>query len=238
MAKKNNKVKKNETNIDSIVIELLSDTTFSSGCETLGEVDVEVEYDELGLPILGGKALHGLLRDGWLSIANTFKEDFDNNKVFKKLFGLNKSNDEECILRISDAKFYCDITDNVPNDEDIYNLRKWLEYGINNNNITLEMISNLFTKIRTQTSVDDDGVASEGSLRFTRTISRGIKFKAKLDWLVKPDKDDKKYYLQCLALSTLSVKNVGLARNRGRGHVMITLNGDLELTKKLARGGK
>src|ERR1700678_891978 len=53
-------------------IELLSDATFGRGEGTAGEVDVEVEHDDLGLPYVGGKTVHGVLRDAWLSMARAF----------------------------------------------------------------------------------------------------------------------------------------------------------------------
>src|SRR5690606_30147597 len=57
-----------------IVIELLSDTTFGRGEGTPGTVDVEIEHDTYGLPMLGGKSLRGLLRDTWLSMQEHFPD--------------------------------------------------------------------------------------------------------------------------------------------------------------------
>jgi len=48
-----------ETRPDEIVVELLSDTTFGRGEPTAGEVDMEVEHDDLGLPFLGARRCTG-----------------------------------------------------------------------------------------------------------------------------------------------------------------------------------
>jgi hypothetical protein len=57
-----------------LAVELLSDTTFGRGQGTAGEVDVEVEHDGEGLPLVRGKTLHGLLRDAWLSMSVHFSD--------------------------------------------------------------------------------------------------------------------------------------------------------------------
>ena len=232
MAKKKNKDGKKNVIPEYLVIELLSDTTFSTGYETMGQVDTEVDYDNLGLPKVGGKTLHGLLRDGWLTFANKF-ETMDKNNLTEKVFGLEKSNKDKCILRISDALFCGDNNIEEMSLDEIENFRSWLDYyEKENENITSEKLLNLFTSIRTQNSIDHNGISSDGFLRFSRVVNSGIKLKSKLIWFEKPRKDD----LRCLAISALSVRNVGLARNRGRGFVKITLNGDWELTKQLAEG--
>src|SRR5690554_4910085 len=85
---------------ERIVIELLSDTTFGRGEGTPGKVDVEVEHDAYGLPMLGGKALRGLLRDSWLSMQARFPE---LQVAGRRVFGPHGDLEETAILRIGDA---------------------------------------------------------------------------------------------------------------------------------------
>lgn len=203
--------------IDYIEIEFLSDTTFSSGYECVGQVDVEIEHDELGLPMLSGKTLHGLLRDGCLSLKNTFAF---SDELIQRVFGIGKDNSEKAILKISDAKF----------DD---NTREWLNYAENRefSSITAEMVLESLTSIRTQTSIEPNGTPKEGSLRYSRVANRGIKLKSKIIWKEAPTIEE----LKCLSISALAVKHAGWERNRGRGYVKVTLNGDLELTRCIAQ---
>src|SRR5690606_33029012 len=85
---------------ERIVIELLSDTTFGRGEGTPGAVDVEVEHDFAGLPMLGGKALRGLLRDSWLSMQAHFPELAE---AACRVLGPHGDLEEAGILRIGDA---------------------------------------------------------------------------------------------------------------------------------------
>ncbi|MCZ7664460.1 MAG: hypothetical protein M5U22_16700 [Thermoleophilia bacterium] len=55
---------------------------------------------------------------------------------------------------------------------------------------------------------------------------------APLSWLAPPDPQD----CACLALAALATRHGGLARNRGRGHLRITIDGDMEQTRAMARG--
>ena len=81
-------------------IELLSDATFNRGEGTAGLVDVEVEHDEFGLPLIGGRTVRGLLRDSWLSMQACFPNLAD---AAARVLGRSKRLDEGCRLRVGDA---------------------------------------------------------------------------------------------------------------------------------------
>ena len=209
----------NKDIFNNIEIELLSDTTFSSGYENIGSVDIEIDHDDLGLPMLSGKTLHGLLRDGCLSLSKVFNF---KQEVIKRVFGLSKDNDEKSILRLSNARFKSDVI-------------KWIKYAENKKNaeITSNIVLESQTSIRTQTSIDETtGAPKEGTLRFSRVANRGIKLYSTLTWTEEPNEEELKY----LAIACLSVRHAGWERNRGRGHIKVTLNGDLSLTQRLAKG--
>ena len=65
-------------------------------------------------------------------------------------------------------------------------------------------------------------------------VLRGFTFEAALTWIdgYQPDQED----LQVLALCALATRHGGLARNRGRGHLMCTIDGNLGLARRLAEG--
>jgi len=200
-------------------IELLSDATFSRGEGTAGLVDVEVEHDGLGLPFIGGRTVRGLLRDSWLSMQACFPDLADAGA---RVLGRSRSLDEGCRLRVGDALLPAPIQESV---------RGGLERQ--EHPLGPETILAAFTEIRYQTAEDRNrGAPERTTLRSTRVVLRSFTFEAALTWLdgYQPDSAD----LQVLALCALATRHGGLARNRGRGHLKCTIDGDLPRTRRLA----
>jgi hypothetical protein len=203
---------------ERIVIELLSDTTFGRGEGTSGAVDVEVEHDLHGLPMLGGKALRGLLRDSWLSMQEHFPT---LGNAARRVLGPYGDLQETAILRIGDAvieeparTFFIAATEREHHP---------LSAGI---------LLAALTEVRSQTSEERaTGAPARTTLRSTRVAVRGLKLVATLVWLAPPDARD----CECLALAALATRHGGLGRNRGRGHLRITIDGDLAQTRQLTR---
>lgn len=208
-----------QSDIQSIRLELLSDTTFSRGEGCAGVVDIEVEHDELGLPYLGGKALRGLLRDSWLSMRHCFGA---LDPSHKRVFGLEADMDDRSILRIGNA---------VVDSE----TRRWIKAAESRqeNPITSEMVLGALSSIRCQTAEERrTGAPAETTLRSVRVVNRTLVLHAPLHWLKVPTEQD----LQCLALALLATRHAGLGRNRGRGHIRLTLEDDSGKTIRLAKG--
>jgi hypothetical protein len=202
---------------ERIVIELLSDSTFGRGEGTPGVVDVEVEHDPYGLPMLGGKALRGLLRDSWLTMQAHFPELAEAGC---RVLGPHADLDETAILRIGDA------TIEEPS-------RGFFIAAVKRGPHPLfpEAILAALTEIRSQTSEErSTGAPAKGTLRSVRVLLRGLQLEATLVWHDEPTAQD----LQCLALACLATRHAGLGRNRGRGHIRVTLDGDLNSTRRLA----
>lgn len=204
----------------TLKVELLSDTTVGRGEGTAGAVDIEVEHDELGLPCLHGKTLHGLLRDSWLTMAQHFSPAM--NAAAVRVFGCSGDTNETAILSIGNAQVAQDC-------------REWIHYAVkrSGNPIHPSLILESFTDIRHQTSESRvTGAPETTTFRQTRVVLRELKLIASLQWL------DETYSeaCKCLAASVLATRHIGLARNRGRGHVRMSLNGDLAYTQGLAKG--
>lgn len=202
-----------------IAIELLSGTTFGRGEGTAGAVDTEVEHERSGLPMLGGKSLRGLLRDSWFSMQEHFPNLWEASH---RIFGPAADTEETAILRIADAlveeparSYFIAALDRA---------RHPLGPGA---------LLGALTETRHQTSEDRrTGAPAQTTLRSSRVVLRGLKLEAKLSWLAEPTPQDQ----ACLALAALATRHGGLARNRGRGHLQVTLDGDLERTRTLVRG--
>ncbi len=212
----------NNATPSTLYIELLSDATFSRGEGTAGVVDTEVEHDACGIPFIGGKSIRGLLRDSWLSMRDCFSTLDD---AATRVLGRSQALDESCRLRIGDG--------HLPEA-----LRATVRAAVERaEEMRLSPTTILagFTSIRYQTAEDrKTGAPAEGTLRSSRVVVRGFAFAAPLVWLngYRPSPGD----LQVLALCALATRHGGLLRNRGRGHLRMTLDGNLEYTRRLAEG--
>lgn len=58
----------------TLAVQICSPAAIGRGEPTAGVVDHEVDHDALGLPVIGGRALRGLLRDAWLAMRPAFPE--------------------------------------------------------------------------------------------------------------------------------------------------------------------
>lgn len=209
----------NRTVSSSLQIELLSDTTFSRGEGTAGVVDTEVERDGLGMPFIGGKTIRGLLRDSWLSMCQHFPALAD---AAERVLGRSQAMDESCRLSIGDA-FLPAATAAA-----IHRAARREEHPL-----AAGTILDGFTSIRYQTAEDrKTGAPDVTTLRSSRVVLRGFVFEARLYWLdgYQPAPTD----VRLLALCALATRHGGLLRNRGRGHIRMTLNGDIETTRRYA----
>jgi hypothetical protein len=205
-------------------IELLSDTTFGRGEGTAGEVDNEIEHDKFGIPFIGGKTVRGLLRDTWLSMRQHFPELL---AAGDRVFGPTKRflDDDVCVLRIGDALLSKDVRD-------------WLTASAtraeDSDRVSPAMLLAACTEIRYQTAEDRlTGAPAEVTLRSSRVVLRSFVFEAPLAWRSgggAAEADD----VRALAMTALATRHGGLMRNRGRGYLRITIDGDWERTKRLA----
>lgn len=205
----------------TLCIELLSDTTFSRGEGTAGMVDTEVEHDEFGLPFVGGKTIRGLLRDSWLSMHAHFPALAG---AAARVLGRSQDLEESCMLRIGDARLDRALRASV---------RAACERD--DKRLSPEAVLAAFTAIRYQTAEDrETGAPETTTLRSSRVVLRGFVLEAPLTWLngYQPLTDD----LRILALCTLATRHGGLLRNRGRGHLRMSLDGDIATTRSFAEG--
>ncbi len=200
-------------------IELLSDATFSRGEGTAGVVDTEVECDGFGMPFIGGKTMRGLLRDSWLSMSCHFP---GLEQAAERVLGRSQALDESCRLRIGNAVLP------APIRAVIRAAAERQEHPL-----SPRAILDGFTSIRHQTAEDrETGAPDITTLRSSRVVLRGFVFEAGLSWLAgyQPTVED----LRLLALCALATRHGGLLRNRGRGHIRVTLDGNVEATRKYA----
>lgn len=200
----------------NLTIELLSDTTFGSGRGSPGEVDQDIIQDELGLPMIPGKIIHGLLRDEWLAMEPLFPHLAN---AAERVLGVERDLAETSILRLGNAR--------LPDDV----LTHCQAACAGDSRINAKVLFRVLTAIRSQTATDRvTGAPERTTLRQSRVARTGLLFHAPLTWLGKPNQDEE----TVLALAVLAIRHAGTGRTRGRGHVRCTLDNDLAATKRAA----
>lgn len=190
-------------------IELLSDLCVSDGGVYNSTVDIDVCYDEYGLPYIPAKRLKGCLREAALELVDWGDTSIDIRKIFGQA---GKVSDGGCI-NITNA--YLENYDSI--EKEIEDAKGHPLYHPQN------ILSN-FTYIRTQTSIDyETGIASENSLRTMRVVNKGLKFFATIDV-----KDEYEAVKKCV--NTLT--NIGMSRTRGLGEIKAKLLDDVIVDEK------
>lgn len=222
-------------------IELLSETTFGRGDGQAGEVDLEVQHDPMGLPYWSGRAVKGVLVNECADILAALggeRSPENLRKAAASLFGNAGS-------RLSDGGHVSFSEAHLPGE--LLKLLKWqlqkrCKLIIEDQSATdtqkverveqqkmrfrRELLSTL-TSERSQTRLEEDGSAAEGSLRTQRVLLRGIEFISTISTFRDLTDDEK----GLLAACAKALRVIGSGRNRGRGQVKVKIyDGQSEVT--------
>ena len=203
-----------------LTITLCSDLCAGSGYAYAGVIDSDICYDDFGLPYIPAKRLKGCMRESAQSILYYFisQEDVD------KLFGA--AGEKSCgLLAINNAR----ITNYDKIVEELKALKK------NGSEVVAyssqQEILNQFTQIKAQTSIDENGVADDNTLRYTRVVkqyspitNKPLVFETEITLMQATTNLEE--ILKKIALAT---RNIGMHRNRGMGSVTCKLVFDKEI---------
>ena len=190
-----------------IRVELLSDTCFSSGEVYNSAVDTDVFRDENGIPVIGGKRLKGCIREAAEEL-----RDWGYMIDVEGIFG--SKYDRNSAIHISDAR---------PEQYDQY----ISELSVRNDPMLVHpsRVLDAFTYIRTQTAVDQEGIADRNTLRSIRAIKKGLVFFAPVELRCS---DEKKHeYEDQMVKICKAVRHMGLNRTRGMGSVKVSFEMDI-----------
>ncbi len=202
-----------------LLIELLSETTFV-GNAAADDTDIDVARDEYGIPHIPGTTVKRLLAGNWIEMASRFAAlSTAGREVFgrKQEAGLTRTG----MLDVGDATIGSEATD-------------WVRWNQHEGRLDPAATLALFTVERVQTAIDaTTGAPAHGSLRRRRAVRRGTQFTAEIRWLREPTGDHRRV----LALAALATRHGGQSRNRGAGHLQISVGGDLEATRVAAGVG-
>lgn len=184
-----------------ITIKLLSDLCTCSGETYNSMVDMDVVYDEYGVPYIPAKRIKGCIREAALEMVEL---GIIQSEQYEKVFG--KEGNKSSAFTISNAYVEdYDITINA--------LKACKDKGL----ASQQNVLSQYTSIRTQTAVDlETGVADENSLRTLRVVNKGLAFEAECD--IKGI-EEKEVLKKAISL----VKHMGMSRTRGLGLVNLTV---------------
>ena len=193
-----------------IRIELLSDLCTYSGETYNSLVDMDVIYDEYGIPYIPAKRIKGCLREAALEMQEL---GVISAEEYHRLFG--KEGNQKSTFWLSNAyiKDYKQI---------LSGLKKFQLKEL----ATPQNVLEQYTSMRTQTAVNlENGVADKTSLRTMRVVNKGVVFEAEC----AVQEEDKKNFRNTVSL----VKHMGVARTRGLGLISIVVDEkDEEKAKK------
>ena len=203
----------------NIIIQLMSDLCIGNG-ESIGNgIDNDICRDNFGFPFIPGRRLLGCLRDAAMDLIRYGFADA-SEEIIDLIFG--NPNGQEGKLFLENAM--------IPGIESLHGFVQSLKetpekrvYLIRQT--TEEKIIRLYTSVRGQTQIGDDGKALNGSLRFIRVLNQydpvskePMKFICSADISALNDFEIKFLENTCKAL-----RHIGLNRNRGLGNVRVTL---------------
>ena len=193
-------------------IELLSPTLAGSGVGFGAAIDTDVVFDQMGIPFIPAKRIKGCLRDSaqeiqdMLSMAVIIENPID----IVKTFGSPGKEQPASV-------YFSNLT--IP---DYNRNRDWLRYFVQNDDyrtfVTPERIRETFTEIFQQTSINEDGIALEHSLRTIRVLKKGLKFSGS----IAIEQEDEQI-INTLKLACLNFQRLGTKRNRGFGRIRCNL---------------
>jgi hypothetical protein len=202
----------------TLELELLSDTTPGRGEGVAGLVDAEVQHDELGLPVISGRALKGLLVNECAIILRALGQTHGGewHDAARALFGERGETDDAAAgLSIGPATLAPDLIAQLRGESETKRPAP-------------EKILSSLTAIRRQTRINEHGAPKDQTLRATRVILRGLTFYAPLLFEQEPIDQQR----ELLAACVLAVRRLGTGRNRGKGRVKARLTDrDLEPTR-------
>lgn len=185
-----------------IKMQLISDVIFGSGVSVPGGEDVSVLCDRNGFPYYKGGTFKGVFREELSNYLSwTVKDEAEAEQILNRLLG--QGGDSE--LPNPTKLVFSDFTLSEAVKQAI--LR---EVGT----AVPETVTELLTNTRTLTSITEEGVVKEGSLRSLRCVNKGLYYYSD----IKCSKEDETLIREVLS----GIKWIGSMRNRGFGKVKIS----------------
>ena len=204
-----------------VKIKTETDTMLGSGQSLPGAIDSDIRYDENGIPYMNAKTMKGYLGEQMRWIYSLYPEKFAEVSL-SELLG---SPDTEGIkrtgkLRFSAVQLSAGIADR-------------LKKAVKEKTVTKEEILDSMTVIFSYTSLDEEGIAKDHTLRRIRMIRGGMTFESNIYVdEISPLEEELLAYALC------SLQHIGMEKSKGKGVVRCDIfeNGE-SLRDRYLKGG-
>ncbi len=199
----------------NITIKLMSDLCAGNGSSVGYGVDNDICADNFGFPFIPARRILGCLRESSEKLRE-YGLDIATEENINSIFG--NENGKEGALSIDNA--YINGIESMHGY--IMSLKEdYKDYLIRQS--TEDKMIRLFSSVRGQTKISDDGKAEAGSLRFIRVLNqynpitgKPFEFVSKVNTLALNDEQ-----IKLLEMACKSLRHIGMDRNRGLGSVII-----------------
>ena len=205
-------------------ITLKSDICPGSGYAYSGLIDSDVCFDDLGIPYIPGRRLKGCLKES----ADMLKDNnYLENEVYQ-IFGQSGAKESGSIL-VGNAyiKGYDTLREELSAalmiEKNILEEEKKDTKEKSAPTLTPQSILDIFTSVKAQTKLNDDGVAMDDTLRYTRVVNQHCKTCAtdaaeELTFTAEITLDEN--YFNDVENIVNATRNIGMDRTRGLGSVV------------------
>ncbi len=208
----------------TITIKVESPLHLSSGRADVN-VDMDIVHDHLGLPYFPARRFKGLLYESALETAEMMEMSglgIINTQMVEKLFRHTADSPAGLVLQDFHLQNYDELA------------HQWSalqkEFG---SVIRPEDVLSAYTSLRTQTALDENGVAKDRSLRTIRVLDLSNTTFVGDIILQGGDK-----YKQVLAFALQNLTSAGGHRHRGFGKIECSMDGQSEIIRNALSGVK
>ena len=208
----------------AVTIEVKSPLHLSSGRADVN-VDTDIVHDHLGLPYFPARRFKGLLYESALETAEMMEMSglgIINTQMVEELFRHRAGSPAGLIIRDFHLRDYDELA------------HQWscLQKDFAQV-IRPEDVLSAYTSLRTQTALEENGVAKDSSLRTIRVLDLSeVKFVGEII-LQGGDK-----YKQVLAFALQNLTSAGGHRHRGFGKIACSMEGQTEIIRDALSGVK
>ncbi len=194
-----------------IQLELTSPCLPGAGEGRGSVIDTDLVFDSCGLPYFPARRLKGALRESANEVIEMLQQakiSYFEQGLIEHIFGVPGD--------IEGGKIYFSNL-HLPQYDEVSAWCRWAlqEY---NNILSPDVITNVLTELRQQTSINENGIAEDHSLRTVRVLKTGLSFEGEISLLSKNETA-----IDLLALSCANLHRLGTMRNRGFGCVKCSL---------------
>ena len=188
-------------------IETLSDFCMASGESVAGVVDTDILTDDYGIPYISARGFKGLMAEAMDDLIDFGR---GSREIKESLLGI-MGNDVPGKLFFGNSRL---------EDEDFYQkLDEMSESRETKKYTARDKVKDYFTYVRTQTRMDNSGIAVDGSMRTIRVGKRGMIFSLNIEALDVLSIDEERMFREAVAL----IRHIGSDRTRGLGNVQCSL---------------